>query len=260
MSNYSTKSLKSAVKRAGFIKCPKCETWHYANERHVCEEKYLYKTTEPTKKKKQTLSGPRPTYPIYDIKEIEKIKNYIEVSFPKATRYRNLCFFVWGINTNLRASDLTNLRFEQVGLYPAMLENFTPGYSFEIIESKTKKNRTVYVNQNMAEALAKWLKIRGCSEGILFCSMRGDEEMIAARKDEPLTTDYWKKMFNHLGKKLNIKINLRTLRKCWAYHCWKSGVPIEIVSKALNHYDVKMTYRYLGIKDEDVKAAFMMNI
>jgi integrase len=46
-----------------------------------------------------------------------------------------------------------------------------------------------------------------------------------------------------------------TLRKTWGYHARKNGVPMEIIMAKLNHTSFAFTKRYLGITDDELKAA-----
>jgi integrase len=258
MSTYTSKKLKKAVEKAGFIPCPKCGVWYYRNERHACDQKLLFKN--PTVQKPCSKGLSTKVYPIYETEHIQMVKDYIKAAFPKMTAARNLCAFIWAINSNLRFTDIVALRMENVALYPVDLEDFKPGYSFHIIENKTKKQRDVYVNENMGIALAEWLKHRGCKNGYLFCHTKGGKPNMEENVEKPLNPTTFRIVLHEIGKKLGIKLTLRGLRKTWCYHAWKSGVPIEVLSQAMNHFNPAITYRYLGIKNEDIKAAFMTGI
>ena len=46
-----------------------------------------------------------------------------------------------------------------------------------------------------------------------------------------------------------------TLRKTWGYQARQSGVPLlELIMAKLNHSNISMTKRYLGITDDELRA------
>ncbi len=45
-----------------------------------------------------------------------------------------------------------------------------------------------------------------------------------------------------------------TLRKTWGYHARQSGVPLELIMHKLNHANVAITKRYLGITDDELRS------
>lgn len=73
--------------------------------------------------------------------------------------------FVVGINTNLRASDLTRVMFGQV-------RGLKPGELFDLREKKTGKVRPVVLNSDCTTAVGKWLatRPRATDEEPLFVS------------------------------------------------------------------------------------------
>jgi integrase len=45
-----------------------------------------------------------------------------------------------------------------------------------------------------------------------------------------------------------------TLRKTWGYQARQAGVPLELIMHKLNHSNIAMTKRYLGITDDELRA------
>jgi len=169
------------------------------------------------------------------------------------TRERNHCFFVWGINSNLRGTDLVKIKFEYLGVYrKGNGIHFPETIYITIKENKTQKLRRVYINNNMMEALKMWVKKRGTHSGYLFCNTR--------KPENPVSVHYFRYYLNDVGDALGLHIGLRVMRKTWAYHAWKSGIPIEVLAEAMNHSTPAVTKRYLGIDQEEVKEAFMVEI
>ncbi len=82
--------------------------------------------------------------PIRRLKDIETIKKLL------SDRFRDLALFTIGINTNLRASDLLNLKVAQV-------RNLKPNDEIEIKEKKTGKARRITFNKTCVKAIRKLL-------------------------------------------------------------------------------------------------------
>ncbi|GAG34047.1 unnamed protein product, partial [marine sediment metagenome] len=52
---------------------------------------------------------------------------------------------------------------------------------------------------------------------------------------------------------LDCKVGGHTLRKTFGYHMRMQGVSIERISNLLNHRNIKVTFRYIGINDDENK-------
>jgi integrase len=55
---------------------------------------------------------------------------------------------------------------------------------------------------------------------------------------------------------VNENIGTHSLRKTWGYHAWKIGFNPAIIMKTLNHSNLAMTKRYLGIQQDDVNELY----
>ncbi|MBU1221546.1 tyrosine-type recombinase/integrase, partial [Myxococcota bacterium] len=78
--------------------------------------------------------------PIRELRDIRSIKKLL------GDNPRNLCLFVLGINTNLRASDLLRITAGQV-------RNLQAGDELTLKEKKTGKERRITVNKSAAQAM-----------------------------------------------------------------------------------------------------------
>jgi integrase len=198
--------------------------------------------------------------PIFDKKDIEKLKQFMLVAFTGNTGIRNRAYVTVGMNTGLRGSDLVALRMEDLDLPFEGPEALTAGMMFYVRESKTKKPKPVYLNQTAIDSLVDWLEIRGYGPGYIFCSARGTPEIIAKNAGKKITLEYYRQLLKKVGVKLGIDLKQRSLRKSWATHAWKAGTPIEVVSKCLGHYNVADTWRYLCIQDQEIVDAYNVEI
>lgn len=99
--------------------------------------------------------------PIRRQQDIDRIKTLL------ADQPRNLALFALGINTNLRASDLTRITTGQIA-------EVGPGESFELREKKTGKIRRITLNNGTHRAIREWIEVGGLRQrDPLFRSQRG---------------------------------------------------------------------------------------
>ena len=91
------------------------------------------------------------TQPIRNVVELDKIKKYYCDIKPNK---RNYLLIVCGLNTALRISDILKLRWKDV--YNESLLSFKS--HIDVKEKKTGKKTTIFINDNLKEALASYLK------------------------------------------------------------------------------------------------------
>lgn len=180
--------------------------------------------------------------PIISKRIIKRIKSDL------AGRPRDLCLFVMGINTALRASDLLSLKTLQV-------QHLSVGDSLVVRERKTKKNRRITINQATHKVLRTWLE-QNDSEW-LFPSQRGGALKVATLN----------KMVKHWCEVAHIETGIKqngtnygshTLRKTFGY--WQridAGVPIHTLMKIFNHSSQAITLTYLGIQEQEIEDVYM---
>ena len=174
--------------------------------------------------------------PIQERKDIETIKRIL------ADRPRDLCLFILGVNTALRASDLVRVE-------AGMVRHLKPGDSFEIREKKTGRLRRITVGKAVVEAVQRLLASRPYEDSdLLFQGKRGPISAIAV---------------NVLVKKWTRAVNLKgrygghTLRKTWGYHQRKSfGVSLPVLMECFGHSSQGITLRYLCLQPEEVEAVY----
>lgn len=186
--------------------------------------------------------------PIRDKAKIEEIKKILE----SERNFRDLLFFVAGINFALRVTDLLNLKVKD------LFDKWEIVDFFDLVEKKTKKKNRIYVTDSVKKVLkdyiAKYPYIVINSENYLFF------------------TKNWKANFGRrwaleIMYKLTDRVNLKwnfwthTLRKTWGYQARQNNVSLSIIQNKLNHSSLKTTERYLGITSEEVgKACLDLNL
>ena len=177
--------------------------------------------------------------PIRRQKDIKLIKKILQDS------PRNICLFILGINTNLRASDLLKIKVEQV-------RHLQPGEEITLKEKKTKKQRRINLNRACIEAIQNLLKsIKYEDDDFLFLSNRKDKNALTVSSLSTLVKKWC--------KDINLKGNYasHTLRKTWGYHQRVTfGVGIPELMVCFNHTSQKQTLDYLCVQPEEIKSVY----
>lgn len=170
--------------------------------------------------------------PIRDQKQICAVKNYL-----KERNLRDYAMFVVGINIALRISDLLSLTWQDVATG-----------TIDIEEGKTKKPRTIKLNKAALKALQELQDSLDNPTGHIFASREGG----------PITRQQANSILKNAAKAVGIKENIGThsLRKTWGYHAWKKGFNPALIMETLNHSNLSVTKRYLGIRQDEINGLY----
>ncbi|NME07237.1 tyrosine-type recombinase/integrase [Psychrobacillus sp. BL-248-WT-3] len=147
---------------------------------------------------------------------------------------RNQLLFKLGISTGLRCGDLVGLKVEQV----------KGKSSFKICEGKTKKERTVYLNNLIAD-LADYTKTLPPDTKYLFPSRKGDGHITITQAYRIIA-----KAGDMIG---NYSIGTHTMRKTFGYTYYQATKDVATLMEIFNHSSQKTTLRYIGITDEAIE-------
>jgi integrase len=172
--------------------------------------------------------------PLRTQREIDKLKDYLY-----KTNLRNYTIFLVGINTNLRASDLLNLRYGPV--FRAIEEDI----EIPITEKKTSKRRNLRLNRAAKTALQAYFASRQFQKA---------DDLIFTRADGlPVSTAALSSGFKYWCQQADLAGNFasHTMRKTWAYHHHKAGASIPTLMAMMNHRSQKQTLDYLCITAQD---------
>ena len=141
--------------------------------------------------------------------------------------------------TGLRATELCNLRLQDVDLVNRKLFVYL---------GKGKKNRSVGICNGLYDHLAQYLKARPETklEQLFLTKSNTSCELV------PLTRKTLFQKVKRLGKRVSININTHGLRRTFATIAANAGKPINIISLALGHADLKTTQGYLMTSQDEV--------
>ena len=191
------------------------------------------------------------TQPVRDIVELKKIKRYYREVKPNK---RNFLLIICGLNTALRISDILKLRWKDV--YNENLLSFKS--HIDVKEQKTGKKTTVFINKNLKEAFASFLKDIIAKKGKLCEVMEQFIFLGQKSNDKPISRIQAFRIISEAAVKclLSHKVSCHSLRKTFGYHAWKKGVSPALLTSIYNHSSYKITTRYLGIDQDDRDEVF----
>ena len=141
--------------------------------------------------------------------------------------------------TGLRASELINLRLQDVDLINRKLFVYL---------GKGKKNRFVGISNRLYEILFSYLKLRPKTKLDNFFVTRSSLNKEPVKIDRDVLLHKIKR----LAKRVGFDVNLHGLRRTFATVAANSGKPINIISLALGHADLKTTQGYLMTSQDEV--------
>lgn len=183
------------------------------------------------------------TQPIRSTVQLNQFKKYyLEIS----PEERNYALIILGLNTALRISDILKLHVSDV--WDCSKHKFKR--HIEVMESKTGKQTSIYINKEVQHALAQ-------------CSLKqkdADEFLFPSRKykDMPLSRYQAYRIVKQAAVYAGMPehISCHSLRKTFGYHAWKQSVPPAMLMDIYNHSSYQITKRYLGIDQDDKDQVF----
>lgn len=216
---------------------------------------------QPEQKKPKPLKRINGTVnPIKDKADIEKAKQYYLTQndyYNNATNLRNYCLFVFSLNCARRISDTLKVRIGDIIDDKGVVRDF-----FFIIEKKTGKKAKLFLNENVKEAVLRYLNSRQnySLNDMLFVSREGGNQAIGRRQ----AYNIFKKMGNEIGlTEKGINVGTHSPRKTFVYQNLKchpnTPMYISTLQKALNHSSPAITLTYAGIDDEELEDLYMDN-
>jgi integrase len=149
-------------------------------------------------------------------------------------------YIIVSIHTGLRTTDVKTITFEQIA-----------EGTIKLIEQKTKKKRTMQVNEQIILATEKLSRLK--KKGLIFIS----------QKNSVITTQ----QINRLLKVCFVKllpthcISTHSLRKTFGRRVYENNGRTEdalnYLSEIFNHASLRDTRKYLGIRQEELNNIYM---
>lgn len=170
--------------------------------------------------------------PIKDRKDIAKIEQVL-----KFCNLRDYTIWVLGMNSGLRVSDIVRLNVSDV-------VNRT---HISIIEKKTNKVKTFYINDKLKKVLKDFTKDRDFNEP-LFLGKQGK------RLNRTQVYRFIVKICKENG--IQAHVATHTLRRSFGYHHYQQFKDAVVLQKIFNHSSQRITLMYIGIDQDEIDKTY----
>ncbi len=170
--------------------------------------------------------------PIRDMDLVLDVADYL-----KAKNERDYVLFLFGIYTGLRISDILKFRVRDVKDMDAVY----------IREKKTGKEKRFPINAELKPVIVNYIQGKKDFE-YLFKSPHFPNKAISRQQAYNILAD--------AGKTFGISaIGTHTLRKTFGYHMYQQTHDAVTIKEILNHSDISVTLRYIGINQDNKDKA-----
>lgn len=217
---------------------------------------------------------------IKNIDDIIRVQDYIRFERPyknEEIRYRDYLLFTMGINFGLRAGDLLKLKIGHLVTPDGFIRD-----KIILQEEKTDKFRTLYMNDEVIEALSFCLQDRAVDlDDFLFQSYshnnsdryyeiiadkrksNGDKYEINGGTNTSLSVDNAGKILKKIiMDEVGLKVHASThcMRKTFGYQVVMNYPDrtraVEHLQKIFGHSSPAITMRYIGITDDEIRDTY----
>jgi len=196
--------------------------------------------------------GRQTVYPLKTDADLRNMANWLANN--QHPKY--LTAFIIGINVGLRANELLSLKISDVARSDWSIKMTQDVQDMEdgisVWQSKNQKNRQLFLNNDCVKALRTYFDIvydgHPPLDGYLFPSREGGHLEVGTLRD------VLKKAAKECGVRQNI--GTHTLRKTFGYRHYQKFGNVEHLRRLFGHSSSLVTLRYIGIAEEEDKAAY----
>lgn len=176
---------------------------------------------------------------VLTLDEQEKLLNQFNLRY--ITSQRNKTMIQLLLNTGLRLSEMTNLKWNDIDLMTGQVK---------VVEGKGLKDRILWLDEETLTMLGKWKQRQ-------FKEWGKSHLVFTTRTLRPLDGKAVRSMIKTYSDKAGIKKHITThsLRHTFASDLLRDTKNIRIVQKALGHADISSTQIYTHIVDEELEEA-----
>lgn len=157
------------------------------------------------------------------------------------TPERNKTMIALLLNTGLRLSEMTNLKWQDINLMTGQLK---------VVNGKGSKDRILYINDSVIEMLKNWRERQ-------FKEWGKTNYVFTSRNLKQLDGKAVRKMIKTYTDRAGISKDITThsLRHTFASDLLRETSNIRLVQKALGHSDIGTTQIYTHIVDVELENA-----
>lgn len=176
---------------------------------------------------------------ILTLDEQEKLLNQFNLRY--ITSQRNKTMIQLLLNTGLRLSEMTNLKWNDIDLMTGQVK---------VVEGKGLKDRILWLDEETLTMLGKWKQRQ-------FKEWGRSDLVFTTRTLRPLDGKAVRSMIKTYSDKagINKHITTHSLRHTFASDLLRDTKNIRIVQKALGHADISSTQIYTHIVDDELEEA-----
>lgn len=149
---------------------------------------------------------------------------------------------IWkvGLNLSLRISDLLSIQFDHLDMEKRL---------YSLVEGKTGKKRDIRLNDTVLTVVQRRKKL--FPEDTYLFQVHSNRA-----KNAPISRISVSRKFKDVGDRLGLSLNTHSMRKTRGWAMFEDGVPIERISKVLNHSSPAVTMRYIGITKQEILDSY----
>ena len=170
--------------------------------------------------------------PIKSKKDIKAVEQYL-----KEHNERDYVLWVLGVNSGLRVSDIVGLNVSDV----------VDKTHITIIEKKTQKRKSFYINDKLKRVLKPFIKNRDFDEP-LFLGRQGK------RLNQRQVYRFLIATCQALG--IKAKVSTHTMRRTFGYHHYQQYKDAVILQKIFNHSSQRITLMYIGVEQDEIDLSY----
>ena len=182
------------------------------------------------------------------MKEVEAVRNKEEIVMVERllrNHHGHLYADIWriGVNVALRISDMLQIRYSDLDL---------DNHLYSLVEGKTGKTRQIRLNNTALALIEK--RREQYPEDIYLFQVHSNR---TASLMKPVSRISVARAFKDVGDRVGIHLSTHSMRKSRGWALFDGGVPIEKISKVLNHATPAVTMAYLGITKKDILDTYL---
>lgn len=170
--------------------------------------------------------------PIKSKKDIKAVEQCL-----KEHNERDYVLWVLGVNSGLRVSDIVGLNVSDV----------VDKTHITIIEKKTQKRKSFYINDKLKRVLKPFIKDRDFDEP-LFLGRQGK------RLNQRQVYRFLIATCQALG--IKAKVSTHTMRRTFGYHHYQQYKDAVILQKIFNHSSQRITLMYIGVEQDEIDLSY----
>lgn len=176
---------------------------------------------------------------VLTLEEQEKLLEQFNLRYITPQRNKTMIHLL--LNTGLRLSEMTNLKWNDIDLMTGQVK---------VVEGKGLKDRILWLDENTLTMLGKWKQRQ-------FKEWGKSDLVFTTRTLRQLDGKAVRSMIKTYSDKAGIKKHITThsLRHTFASDLLRDTKNIRIVQKALGHADISSTQIYTHIVDEELEEA-----